>query len=226
MHERTQDLHRANEALKDQSITDLLTGLRNRRFLEQQISADIAYLERLRLTESSQDLVLGFLMVDIDHFKAINDRLGHAVGDLALTAFADGLRRRVRRGDYVIRWGGDEFLIVARGVRRADLPVLATQLLRDVRGGVVDTPAGPLTLTSSIGFFGHPFPPEAARGTWEDTVRLADAALYEAKRAGRDRWASYGLHGGPDPGHADSEERLRATIEAADLILSDTTLGG
>ena len=219
--ERTQELHRANEALRDMAVTDVLTGLHNRRFLDQQIAADVAYLERLRLAEPNRDLVLGFLVVDIDDFKSVNDRHGHAVGDIALTAFADCLRRRVRRGDYVIRWGGEEFLVLARGLRRSDLPTLAQQLLEGVRGGVVDTPAGPLRLTCSVGFAGHPSLPEGVGGTWEDTVFLADAALYEAKRAGRDRWASYQLRGVPDVSPANPKDRLQTAIAAADLVLGD-----
>ena len=221
MRERTQELHRANEALRDMAVTDVLTGLHNRRFLDQQIAADVAYLERLRLAEPNRDLVLGFLVVDIDDFKSVNDRHGHAVGDIALTAFADCLRRRVRRGDYVIRWGGEEFLVLARGLRRSDLPTLAQQLLEGVRGGVVDTPAGPLRLTCSVGFAGHPSLPEGVGGTWEDTVFLADAALYEAKRAGRDRWASYHLRGVPDVSPANPKDRLQTAIAAADLVLGD-----
>jgi diguanylate cyclase (GGDEF)-like protein len=224
--ERTQELHRANETLKDLTLTDLLTGLRNRRFLEQQIAADIAHIDRLRSAEASQDLVLGFLMVDIDHFKEINDRLGHVAGDTALRAFADNVRRRVRQGDYVIRWGGEEFLIIARGVRRADLNVLATQLLRDLGSGTIVTPAGPLQLTCSIGFFGYPIESQGAPGTWEDTVHLADAALYEAKRAGRNRWATYRLRRPPDLTRPNPDERLHAVIDAADVIVSEPPLEG
>src|SRR6185503_7275343 len=99
----------------DLTITDPLTGLRNRRFLLQRIDEDVALALR-----QGTDLV--FFLVDVDHFKKVNDELGHAAGDLVLRQMRGRLEQVFRASDYVLRWGGEEFLAVARGSARADAP--------------------------------------------------------------------------------------------------------
>ncbi|MBV8489651.1 MAG: diguanylate cyclase, partial [Candidatus Eremiobacteraeota bacterium] len=109
--ERTQELAQANAQLEAMTVTDTLTGLKNRRFLMQRIDDDVALALR-----NGSDLV--FFIVDIDHFKAVNDELGHAAGDRVLSQMRERLELVFRTSDYVLRWGGEEFLAVARESRR------------------------------------------------------------------------------------------------------------
>lgn len=176
--ERTGELAEANAALENMSVTDALTGLRNRRFLMQRIDDDVALARR-----QGTDLV--FFLVDIDHFKAVNDQLGHAAGDAVLRQMRGRLEQVFRTSDYVLRWGGEEFLAVARGSSRADGPEIAERLRRAIaeKPFVLDD-GRPLPKTASIGFAA--FPMDAL--TWEQVVDLADQALYTAKNSGRNTW--------------------------------------
>jgi diguanylate cyclase (GGDEF)-like protein len=179
--ERTSELAEANAALENMSVTDALTGLRNRRFLMQRIDEDVALTLR-----QQTDLV--FFLVDIDHFKAVNDELGHAAGDRVLQQMRERLEQVFRSSDYVLRWGGEEFLAVARGSRRDDAPEIAERL----RVAIAERPfildgGQPLSKTASIGFAAFP----SRDLSWEQVVELADQALYQAKTGGRNRWAGF-----------------------------------
>src|SRR5690606_40212717 len=103
---RTEALQVANLRLEEASQTDPLTGLRNRRYLANQIPADIAFYEREVLRREPDEVML-FALVDVDHFKAINDQYGHQTGDRVLQQFAQVLASLVRAGDYIARWGGE-----------------------------------------------------------------------------------------------------------------------
>jgi len=184
--DRTFELAQANAALENMTVTDTLTGLHNRRFLLQRIDEDVALAIR-----HQTDLL--FFIVDIDHFKAVNDQLGHAAGDRVLEQMRERLERVFRSSDYVLRWGGEEFLAVTRGSRREDAAEIAERL----RATIAERPFlldGEETLakTASIGFAAFPFV-LAAPGeiTWTQVVELADRALYMAKTSGRNTW--YGL---------------------------------
>lgn len=190
--ERTRALEIANRRLEEASLTDPLTGLPNRRYLSRQIEADVAATLRAYQeggTNAHRDIAL--LLVDIDHFKRINDQFGHHAGDAALTQFAERLKAEIRASDYVVRWGGEEFLVVAR---RADAPQgvqLAQRIVEAVRRQPLHLGEGlpPWPVTCSIGVT-H-FPPDPGRPcllSWEQVLEVADAAVYEAKRRGRDDW--------------------------------------
>jgi diguanylate cyclase (GGDEF)-like protein len=195
---RTHALAAANEALEQLSITDPLTGLKNRRFLELSIAGDIAQARRLigdskgggrrPMGARAADLVI--LLVDLDHFKQINDRLGHDAGDRVLRRVGSVLSAAVRESDTVVRWGGEEFLVVARGSRIDDAPVLAERIRSDVESTVFDLGTGvPERLTCSIGFGSWPFAAAAAECMdWETVVKIADRCLYASKRSGRNGW--------------------------------------
>jgi diguanylate cyclase (GGDEF)-like protein len=131
-----------------------------------------------------------FFIVDIDRFKAVNDRFGHHAGDEILVQVARGLRAALRDSDYLVRWGGEEFLVVARSSRREDAPEIAERLRRAAGHGQFTLESGqPIALTVSIGFAVFPFLPEYPRAlTWSQIVDLADHALYMAKNRGRDAW--------------------------------------
>jgi diguanylate cyclase (GGDEF)-like protein len=194
---RTQELKAANEALRNQSLTDPLTGLRNRRYLGVCMPEDIAQVVRTHRNvsrgQSDRTLLnidLVFLMVDVDHFKMVNDKYGHHAGDLVLQQLADILRRATRDTDTVVRWGGEEFLIVARNASRGDSTVLAERIRAGVEAHDFDI-GGEATIhrTCSVGYAFYPFlvePPEAF--SWEQVVDLADHCLFAAKRGGRNAW--------------------------------------
>jgi len=178
---RTRELETAYTKIEEASLTDPLTGLRNRRYLEQTIDADLEIAARGGV---ERDLVI--LMVDLDHFKSVNDQYGHAAGDAVLVELARLLQHTFRTSDHIIRWGGEEFLIVVRFVDRAIAAELAEKLRAAVAEREFALPDGTvLHRTCSIGFAVWPFVPAVS---WERAVDLADAALYEAKRGGRNKW--------------------------------------
>jgi len=181
--ERTRELETAYAQIEEASLTDPLTGLRNRRYLEQTIDADLELSSRGGV---ERDLVI--LMADLDHFKSVNDQYGHAAGDAVLIQLAQLLQQTFRASDHIVRWGGEEFLIVVRFVDRVHAGELAEKLRAAVAEHPFLLPDGTiLRRTCSIGVAVWPLPPAVS---WDRAVDLADAALYEAKRGGRDRWAA------------------------------------
>jgi diguanylate cyclase (GGDEF)-like protein len=131
-----------------------------------------------------------FLLVDIDHFKQVNDQYGHSAGDAVLVQMAERLRQVCRDGDHVVRWGGEEFLIVARDGACQHAVGQAERVRQAVAGRPFVLPDGQLLArTCSIGFACFPLAsahPEAVE--WSTVVDIADGALYEAKRTGRNAW--------------------------------------
>lgn len=190
---RTADLAEANARLEQASLTDPLTRLHNRRYLQEQLPRDLAFYARSLRPVAGADEAMLLAMVDIDHFKALNDGHGHLAGDEVLRAFADRLAEQVRRGDYVTRWGGEEFLLVMRPMPRSQAP----EIIERLRGSVAASPftlesGTALRVTCSIGFVCFPpWPGADAPVDHEALVELADRALYAAKRAGRNRWAGW-----------------------------------
>ncbi len=198
--QRTEALEVANHRLEDASQTDPLTGLRNRRYLASQIPADIAHYTREALRHGTSDDSMVFALLDIDHFKAVNDLHGHAAGDRVLQQLAQLLGQKVRVGDYVARWGGEEFLLVFRPLPRQHLSILGERLREAVAAHRFDVGASePLRLTCSIGFVECPLLRDS-RGApgWEQLVELADRALYYVKRHGRNGWAVFRAPPGAD----------------------------
>lgn len=166
----------AVDAARRDALTDPLTGLPNRRLLDAVLGARKDDLDRHRLP-------FGFLMADVDHFKRFNDDYGHDVGDQALRVVAATLKGALRSGDTIVRWGGEEFAVVAAQVDAAALHRLAERLLRLVRATHVPTATRRVPITISIGgAMAHPGEPLDAL-----FVR-ADRALLAAKAAGRDRF--------------------------------------
>ncbi|WP_332302538.1 GGDEF domain-containing protein [Rhizobium sp. GR12] len=168
------------EQLRLLSETDALTGVFNRRALEKAV--------RTILSGEEQYQALGVMIVDIDHFKSINDRYGHAMGDLALQKTASLLRNALRRHDILARYGGEEFVVVLQDVSHATATATADRLRRLIEANVIDEPSG-LSLTAS---FGVVWQEARAINSWDELIAIADDRLYEAKRAGRNRvWATY-----------------------------------
>lgn len=195
--ERTEALMAANRRLEEISLTDPLTGLKNRRYLLNHIDKEVALcLRRHEDWEASQsapcpaDADILFFLVDIDHFKQINDTWGHAAGDRVLIQMRERLSEVFRESDCLVRWGGEEFLAVARATGRSDAPRIAERL----RNAIAQRPFqldenSSVTITCSIGFAAFPFvPTQPHLLTWEQTIQMADRALYLAKENGRNAW--------------------------------------
>lgn len=193
-----------SRALEEASLADPLTGLRNRRFFDQHIQADIENCFRAYDANRENDTLLNdlkglvFFLIDIDNFKQVNDIQGHAAGDAVLVEVSQRLRQVFREGDYLIRWGGEEFLIITRSTAREDAYMLAERVRSRIVDNDFDLGEGiSLKKSCSIGFACFPFIPQAPRALgWHDVVEIADIALYAAKRAGRNGWV--GLSATPD----------------------------
>ena len=190
------ELQLKSAALEAMSLTDPLTGLHNRRFLAQHLGSDTAQAvrrheeHRRQGTPLAEDADIVFFMLDLDNFKQINDEHGHAAGDAVLVQMRQRLQQAFRQADYLVRWGGEEFLIVARATSRARAPELAER----ARAAVADTPfvlddGSVLHETCSVGFAAFPLAPAwPAVLDWNTVVDLADEALYAVKRSGRNGW--------------------------------------
>jgi diguanylate cyclase (GGDEF)-like protein len=176
----------AERELRRQASTDGLTGLLNRREFEQRSGDYLALAGRYHDP-------LALLLVDLDHFKQINDERGHAAGDRALQVFGDVLRHCVRRGDLACRFGGEEFCVL---LSRADGKAAATfdRRLRAelARRAEADAIGHALTFSSGLTCL------RSGESNLEAALRRADAALYQAKHAGRDRMVLHDDTLGPD----------------------------
>jgi diguanylate cyclase (GGDEF)-like protein len=174
---RNQMLSVSNEQLRLQAEIDPLTGLSNRHHL-QAVMAD----------KHANGLEGTLYLLDVDHFKQINDRCGHAGGDTVLVEIARRLRQVLRDDDLVVRWGGEEFLVLVRPLPQGEAEALAQRLLAALADAPVVHDGGPVPVSASIGFGRFPLR-TAAQGElalpWERAVSLVDAAMYLAKAHGR-----------------------------------------
>lgn len=163
----------------DLAMRDPLTGLYNRRHLSERLVSELAYARR-------HGVSISVLLIDIDRFKAVNDTHGHAVGDHVLRLVADQLGIVVRCEDLLSRFGGEEFLVVARGIDDGGAAALGERIRQAMTHVVVPgTGTGtPLKITVSVGV-AHA--PGGAAASPDQLLRLADATLYQAKDGGRDR---------------------------------------
>lgn len=190
-----------NKRLLELSSIDPLTGIKNRRSFNETLASFLALLPSNRHDVRSGRMSggLGLFMLDVDHFKSINDTYGHAVGDVVLTAVAATISKHVRTTDLVGRYGGEEFMVAIPVVNIDDLKVTAENLrtaikvevsdkLRTVIGGFVSEEE--VNVTVSIGALHIPYHQEASV-----LVKMADKAMYEAKGAGRDRVTFISLEG-------------------------------
>ncbi|MFY9561805.1 MAG: diguanylate cyclase [Terriglobales bacterium] len=191
--ERSAELAQANRELQLASLSDPLTGVRNRRFFQSTILADASQALRAYRTGAEhysrdhRDLI--FFLVDIDHFKEVNDQHGHDAGDRVLVEIARRLNQVVRESDFLIRWGGEEFLVVCRSAERDDAPLMAGRILRAISGVEFDLGnERSMHRTCSVGWAPLPWLPIAsAELSVDEVLRLADRGLYLAKQRGRNQ---------------------------------------
>jgi diguanylate cyclase (GGDEF)-like protein len=184
-----QELRHTNQVLQEASLSDPLTGLRNRRYFSATIDADASLALRSHADNHdlhTRDLV--FYLIDADNFKEVNDQYGHDVGDTVLIEMARRLSSSIRHSDVLVRWGGEEFLIVSRYTDRGEADLLAQRVL----SAVADTPfnVGPsgatMRRTCSMGWAAFPwFPDDPRTVTYEEVLTIADRGLNRAKQAGK-----------------------------------------
>ena len=171
---KNRELERLNHQLAASALTDPLTGAWNRRHLEQ-VMAD--------LQERGEGLH-GVLMLDLDHFKSVNDRLGHPAGDVVLATVAGALRGTLRDDDLLFRYGGEEFLVLACGAEEGSLEPLAERLRWLVEGlAVCLDSGGTIQVTTSVGAALY----RPGEGPWREALQAADDALNQSKAEGRNK---------------------------------------
>ena len=187
-------LNHLNKALQESSLSDPLTGLRNRRFVFEEVSRDLDVIRR-RIEDERDGMTsddtneLVFMMIDMDNFKPINDTYGHAAGDQVLLDFRDLLLNICRRSDFVIRWGGDEFVVIAKQARAGETEALAERIRSTVANHNFTLGDGQIVRTTcSIGFAAYPlFRNKVDDSGLDQIIGLADSLMYEAKKT-RDAW--------------------------------------
>ncbi|MGP5158214.1 diguanylate cyclase [Pseudoalteromonas prydzensis] len=189
--ERTHALAKSNELLKTMSYTDSLTGLHNRHYFFSVINQQLAKLARINhLLPPAQLQNLIFAVVDIDHFKNINDSHGHAAGDQVLEQFSKILQQHSRDSDLLIRWGGEEFLLVMDNLTLDEAAHTLNRMCNAIANHQFTLNHNEaLQCTCSVGFASYPFiaaMPELFN--WEQVIELADGALYLAKENQRNSW--------------------------------------
>jgi diguanylate cyclase (GGDEF)-like protein len=178
-------LGRRNEELGFHSIRDPLTSLYNRRHFQNFIGEKPADVDRRRGTVFKP--VQAILLIDLDHFKSINDRFGHAAGDAVLIAVAQRLRDALRETDMIVRWGGEEFLVFVPTAPADLLAEIVQRVLCAISAEPISFHGNDIRVTVSVGYAPMLLPPDDAALGWERVLDLADWALYIAKRRGRNR---------------------------------------
>lgn len=189
------ELQRKNMELQEISFTDVLTGIWNRRYLEEILTAEAGQVLRNYQRARGNDIRkmdhrdLVFIMVDVDFFKEVNDLYGHPAGDRLLQLVAQRLSTVVRKSDVLVRWGGEEFLIMSRSTDPSGTPAFCSRVLEVMSSAPFDLGQGIVVRkTCSVGWAAYPW----CRGAYEamcaeESIALADAALYRAKALGRNQ---------------------------------------
>ena len=181
LQERQKRIDKAIVTLHQQSITDALTRLHNRRYLYETLPREIVRAKRNGAT-------IAVIILDLDHFKRINDKYGHEAGDMALRWVGNVLMKSVRGSDIVCRHGGEEFCVALPEASQESALAKAEDIRRELEQLALDYCGQPLKITGSLGVAMYP-----VDGTDADSLlRLADEALYDAKAAGRNRVVAYG----------------------------------
>ena len=216
-------LEEKNLELKAQSTLDPLTSLYNRRhfqdFMRTLAPPAVAPLaaasanKRASLHSARDDDVVGALfLLDVDHFKHINDSYGHAAGDAVLKMISENLRIALRETDMIVRWGGEEFLAFLPAIPRDGIEEIARRVLHGISAQRVRYQEHEIAVNVSVGFAPYPLTPGTAPLAWERAVNLVDMALYLAKAHGRNR--AYGVRGFANFEHT-SMEAIEQDLERA-----------
>ncbi|MFH1539493.1 MAG: diguanylate cyclase [bacterium] len=172
---------RMHERIKEFAIADGLTGLYNHRYFQEQLEKEFSRARRYNLS-------LSLVMLDIDHFKDVNDSCGHQFGDTVLKAISGILRRSVRDIDLVGRYGGEEFVMILPETQKKNSRIVAERIRAKVEEQCFNSGSGERRITVSIGISGYP---DDNIQTRLDLIAKADSALYDAKNKGRNRVCLY-----------------------------------
>jgi len=191
--ERTAEIGKINNELRWLALNDRLTGLYNRHYVYQTMPVEVARLNRRRRQVLAAGMdeelpCIGMMLIDLDHFKEVNDKWDHMVGDETLRAVADTFRSALRDSDIVARWGGEEFLVILRDLYPSGIEEGPRRILKAIRSLKIDIDGrNSLSIRCSVGFSLFPQDVSLPEDFWESLVRVADLALLDAKRSGRDR---------------------------------------
>lgn len=167
----------AAQQMYEMTVRDPLTRLHNRRYLDERLQTELAFAARHKTS-------LSVMVIDVDHFKRVNDTVGHQAGDAVLRGLAAALQRMVRTEDLLARYGGEEFVVAARGIDERSAGIFAERIRRNVEQLEIPWADSRLKITISIGLahMGEQRYPAA-----DALVAAADGALYQAKKRGRNR---------------------------------------
>ncbi|WP_374583368.1 diguanylate cyclase [Pseudoduganella sp.] len=179
-----------NLELKAQSSLDPLTSLYNRRHFQEYMRT---HNQVERRGANGEDIVGALFLMDVDHFKHVNDTYGHAAGDAVLKMIAESLRVALRETDMIVRWGGEEFLAFLPAIPRNGVDEIARRILGCISSQPVPFQDHLIHVNVSVGFAPFPLAPGGTPLPWERAVNLVDMALYLAKAHGRNR--AYGVRG-------------------------------
>jgi diguanylate cyclase (GGDEF)-like protein len=180
-----------NRELSFQSRRDPLTALYNRRYFQDYIGDADERGARDERRRADGRTIEALLLIDLDHFKEINDRYGHAAGDAVLVAVAQRLRETLRETDMIVRWGGEEFLVFVAATQAGRLDEIALRIMHAIAAQPFLYHGVSIAATASVGYVPMPLPPREEPLPWERAIGLADMALYLAKLHGRNR--GYGI---------------------------------
>ena len=169
------DHYIVNEKLESLVVHDQLTGVYNRNKFKK-----ITDVETEEFVVSAE-LPISVIMLDLDYFKKINDKYGHEAGDIVLKHAADTIRKSVRSSDYVVRWGGEEFVVILTGCNMEKAMVVAEK----IRNNIESSENSICPVTASVGVAAY------AGGSYHDVIECADVALYKAKKNGRNQVVEY-----------------------------------
>jgi diguanylate cyclase (GGDEF)-like protein len=204
-------LYLKNQELKQQSVRDPLTSLYNRRHF-QDFMRGHRVDEKRGAGTSGEEMVSALFLMDVDHFKHINDTWGHGAGDAVLIRIAESLREILRETDMIVRWGGEEFLAFLPAIPASGLDEVARRLLNGISATSIAFQGTTFSVNVSIGFAPYPLSPAGKPLPWERAVNLVDMALYMAKGHGRNR--AYGVRGFANFGRTSMEE-IEQNLERA-----------
>nr|WP_315214250.1 tetratricopeptide repeat-containing diguanylate cyclase [uncultured Duganella sp.] len=209
-------LEEKNLELKAQSTLDPLTSLYNRRHFQEYMRG-LKPHEKLppemeKRAEHRNDIVGALFLLDVDHFKNVNDTYGHAAGDAVLKMIAENLRIALRETDMIVRWGGEEFLAFLPASPRHGLDDIARRILTGISSQTIRYQGHEISVNVSVGFSPFPLTPGGTPLPWERAVNLIDMALYMAKSHGRNR--AYGVRGFANLEHT-SMEAIEQDLERA-----------
>jgi diguanylate cyclase (GGDEF)-like protein len=174
---KNMEFEKKHQELSSKLNWDTLTGANSRTYGERLLKEEYE-----SFTGGKKDTVI--LMMDVDYFKQFNDGYGHELGDNVLKSFVGAVKACTRSSDTVIRWGGDEFVVVLQNIPRDILPSIADKILNSVRGISIDGLSEDQKITSSMGFAYF----ESSDENYKATLARADEALYKAKESGRNNW--------------------------------------